>query len=64
MFLFGYESDHHLGLDWNYNCAGTQNKLCAWASSTGSSWDLLDANQNGNGIGTVLMNSGQWNHFV
>lgn len=55
------------GQDWSvaidYNGDGT-NKLGIWASSTGTNWDLINADPSGNGIGSETINQNQWNHIA
>lgn len=54
-------ADYSLGID--YSSVGT-NKLGVWASSTGSSWDIINADGGGNGIGTTTVPQNQWNHIA
>jgi hypothetical protein len=55
-------ADYSIGID--YNGASSNLKLGMWASSNGSSWNLLNADAGGNGItaGTPVQN--QWNHIA
>jgi Concanavalin A-like lectin/glucanases superfamily len=55
-------ADYSIGID--YNGASSNLKLGMWASSNGSSWNLLNADSGGNGItaGTPVQN--QWNHIA
>ena len=59
--IFADSSDYWLGMDFNWQ--GTRN-LNAWASSTGSSWDILNADSGGNGIGTIQIALNEWSFVV
>ena len=56
-----------IGTDWSigidYSSVGTQ-KLGIWASANGSSWNMLNADGGGNGIGTITVPQNQWNHIA
>ena len=56
-----------IGTDWSigidYNSVGTQ-KLGIWASSNGTSWNMINADGGGNGIGTITVPQNQWNHIA
>jgi hypothetical protein len=54
-------TDYSIGID--YNSVGT-NKLGIWASSTGTSWNIINADGGGNGIGTTTVPQNQWNHIA
>ena len=55
------------GTDWSvaidYNSVST-NKIGIWASSNGSSWNLVNADGGGNGIGTTTISQNQWTHIA
>lgn len=59
--LFAFDTDTRFGLD--YNSVGTT-KLGLWASSNGSTWDLINADGGGNGICTTNLPLNQWNHVA
>jgi len=60
MALFAYDADFSCGLDFHYQ--GTRN-INMWASSNGSSWDMLNGDPGGNGIGTVSLTLNAWNRI-
>ena len=55
------------GADWSvgidFNSTGVQS-IGIWASSNGTSWNLLSADSGGNGIGSILITQNAWNHIV
>lgn len=59
--LFASNTDYWLGIDYNYN--GTRN-INIWVSSNGTSWNILNADSGGNGIGTISLNLNTWNHIA
>jgi hypothetical protein len=61
MALFSGSSDYWIGLDYHFQ--GTRN-VNLWASSNGFSWDLINADPGGNGIGTISLNLNAWNHIA
>jgi hypothetical protein len=56
-----FGADYSIGID--YNSIGT-NKLGIWASSNGSSWNLINADGGGNGICNTTVPQNQWNHIA
>jgi hypothetical protein len=56
-----------LGADWSvgidYSSIGTQ-KIGIWASSNGSSWNLINSDAGGNGTGSVTPTQNTWNHVA
>ena len=54
-------TDYWFGID--YNCTGT-NKLGLWASSNGTTWNLINADPGGNGICATTLPQRQWNHIA
>jgi hypothetical protein len=56
---FGY--DYSWGID--FSSVGSQ-KIGIWASSTGSSWNLVNSDGGGAGTGTQTINQNAWNHIV
>ena len=59
--LFAFSSDFSLGLDYHYQ--GTRN-INLWASSNGSTWNMIVSDSGGNGIGTLSLNLNAWNHVA
>jgi len=58
-----YGTDWSLGIDFN-GTSSDPHKLGFWASSTGSSWNIANADGGGNGICGVGVTSGQWYHIA
>jgi hypothetical protein len=56
-----FGTDWSVGID--YNSVST-NKIGIWASSNGSSWNLVNADGGGNGIGTTTISQNQWTHIA
>ena len=54
---------HYDGIGIDYNSVGT-NKLGIWASSNGSSWDIINADGGGNGIGSTTVTQNTWHHIA
>jgi hypothetical protein len=56
-----------VGTDWSigidYSGVNT-NKIGIWASSNGSSWNLINSDPGGNGIGTTTPTQSSWNHIA
>jgi len=56
------------GADWcvgiDYSSVSTNQKVGIWASSNGSSWNLINADGGGNGIGTTSLTQNAWNHIA
>ena len=57
-----FGADWSLGID--YSSVSTNQKIGIWASSNGSSWNLINADAAGNGIGTITVNQNAWNHIA
>ena len=55
------------GADWSvgidFNGTGVQS-IGIWASSNGTSWNLLSGDPSGNGVGSVLITQNAWNHII
>ncbi len=65
--LFAFENDYKLGLDFSYAgwCGGADRNINMWASTTGSSWNLLTADAGGGyACGTVSLDLDQWHHVA
>ena len=57
-----WESDEAAwALDYNYQ--GTRN-VNIWASSNGTSWDIIHADPGGSGIGSTSLDLNTWNHIA
>lgn len=57
-WFYHSSSDYWIGVDiWN-------SKIGMWASSTGSSWNLITSDPSGNGIGTTTIQSNTWYHVA
>jgi hypothetical protein len=56
------------GIDWSigidYSSVSANQTIGVWASSSGSSWNLLNADGGGNGIGTITLKQNAWNYIV
>lgn len=51
-------------LNMDYSIDGSNKNFNIWASSTGSSWDILTADDGGNGTGAIALNLNSWNHLA
>ena len=59
--LFSSNSDFWLSLEYNTIGAG---RLGLYASTNGTSWDIISAGSGGNGVTSGTPNLGQWNHIA
>ena len=57
-----FGADWSIGID--YSSVGTNQKIGIWASSNGTSWNLINADGGGNGIGTTTVTQNAWNHIA
>ena len=48
-------------VDYNSTSSG---KLGMWASSNGTSWNMINSDTGGNGIGTTVLSTGVWYHVA
>ena len=62
LFHGSWGQDWSIGID--FNGASNNQKLGMWASSSGSSWDMLIADGGGNGITTGTPALNQWSHIA
>ena len=62
LFHGSWGSDWSIGID--YNGAANNQKLGFWASSNGTSWDMLIADAGGNGISTGTPDLDSWSHIA
>jgi hypothetical protein len=56
-----FGADYSIGIDLS---SVTANTIGIWASSNGSSWNLLNADTGGNGIGTIAVTQNTWTHIA
>ena len=56
-----FGADYSWGID--YYQQGTRN-INFWASSNGTSWNMMHADSGGSGIGSASLTLGAWNHVV
>ena len=59
--IFASTSDFWLGLDYHYQ--GTRN-INIFVSTNGTTWDFINADSGGNGIGTKSLTLNTWNHVA
>jgi hypothetical protein len=52
------------GTDWSIGIDCTSQKIGIWASSNGTSWNLINADPGGNGVGTITLPVNSWNHIA
>lgn len=57
-----WASDWSVGID--YNSTGSSNSFGIWVSSNGTSWNLINADGGGNGIGSITPLQYTWNHIA
>lgn len=50
--------------DWSLAIDFQSQKICIWASSNGTSWNLINADGGGNGIGSTTVALHQWTHVA
>ena len=55
-------NDWSIGID--YSSTSSNQKIGIWASSNGSSWNLINSDNGGNGIGSETINQNAWNHIA
>jgi hypothetical protein len=60
-WIYSSNTDYWIGIDYNSSSNGV---LGAWASSNGTSWDMLTADPAGNGISTGTPVQNSWNHIA
>jgi hypothetical protein len=61
LYHASYGTDWSVGID--FNSTGVQS-IGIWASSNGTSWNLLNADPGGNAVGTLIVNQNAWNHVA
>lgn len=52
------------GADWSIAIDYNAQKFNIWASSNGTSWNLINADAGGNGIGSITIATGTWTHVA
>jgi len=62
LYVGSFGTDYSVAID--YSSVSTNQKIGIWASSTGSSWNLINADPGGNGIGTTTVTQNAWNHIA
>ena len=62
LFHGSWGQDWSIGID--FNGSANNQKLGMWASSSGTSWDMLIADAGGNGITTGTPALNQWSHIA
>ena len=61
LFHGSWGQDWSIGIDFN---GASNQKLGFWASSNGTSWDMLIADSGGNGISTGIPDLNSWSHIA
>ena len=62
LFHGSYGADWSIGID--YNSTYNNPTIGFWASSTGGSWDIANADPGGNGVTTGSPIQNAWNHIA
>lgn len=62
LFHGSYGADWSIGID--YNSTYSNPTLGFWASSNGSTWDLVNSDPGGNGVTTGSPTQNAWNHIA
>ena len=62
LYCGSFGTDYSIGID--YSSTVSNQKIGIWASSNGTSWNLVNADFGGNGVGTVTVNQNAWNHIA
>jgi len=52
------------GTDWSIGIDYNSQKFNIWASSNGTTWNLINADPGGNGIGTTTISTNTWTHVA
>lgn len=64
IYAGSFGADWSIGIDISSVAPNTSNTIGIWASSTGSSWNLVNADTGGNGIGTIAVAQFVWTHVA
>jgi hypothetical protein len=59
-----FGTDWSIGIDISSVSPNTSNTIGIWASSNGSSWNLINSDSGGNGIGTLAVSQNTWTHIA
>jgi hypothetical protein len=59
-----FGTDWSVGIDISSVSPNTSNTIGIWASSNGTSWNLINADSGGNGIGTIAVAQNTWTHIA
>jgi hypothetical protein len=59
-----FGTDWSIGIDISSVSPNTSNTIGIWASSNGSSWNLINSDSGGNGIGTIAVSQNTWTHIA
>ena len=62
IFHGSWGNDYSIGMD--YSSTSSNQKIGIWAGSNGSSWNLINSDAGGNGIGSETINQNAWNHIA
>ena len=62
LFIGTQGTDHSVAI--SYGMPNTTTTMGIWASSNGTSWDMVNADNSGNGIGSETVNQNSWNHIA
>lgn len=64
LYAGSFGADYSVGIDISSVAPNTSNTIGIWASSNGSSWNLVNADDGGNGVGTIAVAQGVWTHVA
>jgi hypothetical protein len=59
-----FGTDWSVGIDISSVSPFTSNTIGIWASSNGTSWNLVNADSGGNGVGTIAVAQNTWTHIA
>lgn len=59
-----FGTDWSIAMDISSVSPNTSNTIGIWASSNGTSWNLLNADSGGNGVGTIAVAQNTWTHIA
>ncbi len=63
-FAGSLTEDYHYALDYSTNGTSTVGTVGMWASSNGASWNMINADNGGNGIGSRTLSLNTWHHIA
>lgn len=64
IYAGSFGADYSVGIDISSVAPNTSNTIGIWASSNGTSWNLINADTGGNGVGTIAVAQGVWTHIA